>query len=249
MTRHSADDARALVLIEQERLVIERAPDADLAVGLRAAQYLGIPMASIAATSGLTRTRAYALLERTDAGPHKVPPPLLNHLVASALRDDAPIGSLGHSAELRVDVRAMRETLAWLRQRGVAELLARTGDEAGRITEEFWIPGPSHEAWIQSELKALRWVHADRWAIYVRIPDDISVAVGEAAHRLAPALSDVIRTGNSSVITWDEFAMAIVADDSREALRGAYDLWTSVCEQIGELAPFDVRQVLPPIRR
>jgi hypothetical protein len=249
MRNYAMGAAKALALTELERAVAEQERDDILVAALQAASELRIPLTTIAAETGLTRTRAYAVLERTTGVRGKVPADVLRRLAACALNDTRPLSLVQHAEQLRVEASDLHRALLDLAARNAAEILARTGDSSGREVDAFWIPGPALEGWLEHELERLRWVRSDRWAVYVRLPNGVRHAVSAAAEQIAPSASTVISQGTALAVTWDELAVAIPAADSREAIEGVAEMWTSITESIGTPMPFSVTEVLPPSSR
>lgn len=247
MTRHAQDPARALALIELERSEVDHLGDSALATCIRAAQRLDVPMTSTALAGGLTRTRAYGLLERTEQQrPASLSATQMRRLAACQLALDTSIALRALAAELRVDVDGLSDALRWLRERGVAEVLAVTQHVDGTPMDQHWIAGPRRDGWIAAELDALRWVTSHRFAVYVRLPDGIGQEVSVEAHRISTATTTVINAGTSHAITWDELAIAVAASDPREALDTARDVWTQAVTKIAPKSGFDVTCVLAP---
>jgi hypothetical protein len=171
--------------------------------------------------------------------------------VGAALHDERPLGVGAHGRALKARVDDVHRALQHLLKCEAAEILVRTAErDGGPVTEEFWIPGAAHDVWIQRELKVLRWVRQERFAIYVQLPPDTRDAITPSAWSLNPDLTGVITAGTTWVKGWDELAIAAGGEDSREALETARDVWEEVCRRAGlGSLPFVVREILPPVRR
>jgi hypothetical protein len=249
MTRHHEDVATALALSEVERAVIQDLGDHTIATGIRAAQVLGQSMTAVALAAGLTRTRAYAILERDADTVDAIEQPMLRRLTAAALGRDGLLGLAAHADKLQVPADAMQRALARLRDLGVAEAIAQT--PRAETGNEFWFDaGPAHAEWLWGQQQTLRWMRQERFSVFLAIPHDTRAQVAAAAHEITADLATVIAAGNTSTITWDELAIAIGGDDSRDALETTADVWASIWEKIGTPAPaMLVREVLPPIHQ
>lgn len=235
------------LMLEAERLVSEGAPDDWIAPVLRAASLLHLPMTKLTHRAGLTRTRGYKILERTDGEIQDAPDATLRVICGVILDDASPAGIVGVASHLQVALPDVQTAMRWLQDQGAAEPLVRVGDGQGRVTDEFWIPGEDYARWLSTTVQNLRWVKGERWAVYVRLPSGVAQAVADAAHSFSPAAT-VIRAGTASAVTWDEFAVAIRATDGRDALAQARDAWEHVTLEADVPAPFDVQEVLPPSR-
>ena len=248
--RHALVPEQSLALTELERAVLEGCDDTALAACVRVSQTLGIGMTSIALAGGLTRTRAYALVNRADAAePAEPPDQQMRRLIACLLSADTSIAATALANELRLDRHAFARALRWLAEQGVAEVLAVTRHADGAPMDEHWIAGPQHCGWVAAELEVLRWVTQDRYAVYVRLPDGVREDVAFTANDVSNAMTTVIEAGTSNAIRWDELAIAVAASDPREALDTARAVWLQSVTGAAPEAAFDVTCVLAPSGR
>jgi hypothetical protein len=250
VSQHDLDAARSLALIELERSEHEHLGDGALATAIRVAQYLSVPMTAIALVGGLTRTRAYALLERTAHQPAtRLSRSQMRRLAACVLEPDRSIAVGTLATELHIDIGELVETLRWLHDQGIAEILVQRPQPDRARAVSHWIAGPQREAWLEVQLQSLRWVTSDRYAVYVRLPDGIGGQVALRGDRLSATMIAVISAGTARSITWDELAIAVAAEDPRDALDTARAVWADAVLPLAPTARFDVTLLLAPTQR
>jgi hypothetical protein len=85
--------------------------------------------------------------------------------------------------------------------------------------------------------------------VYVRLPDGIGGQVALRGDRLSATMIAVISAGTARSITWDELAIAVAAEDPRDALDTARAVWADAVLPLAPTARFDVTLLLAPTQR
>jgi hypothetical protein len=200
------------------QLVVSDAPPGQrielLAVPARAAKHAGVGAAAQAALTALSRQSIYDALRLRPA-------PMPDHadiVVAATIAQGAQT-SESLAGLLGVD----RSELGRLVQTMGREGSLRLGGDS------LVLLGDAAPVAMRRWLEQYRWVHLDRYSVYIVVADGEQQKLIEAAEQvIGRDFFALLREGLASAVVTDELALAVGANDRREALEKAHELWDAI---------------------